>query len=291
MWRQLTATVADSAAEAVAELLDRLGALSVSLEDAGDQPLFEPKPGETPLWSSTHVTGLFDDSVDTAIVRLAVEQHFTGQLSAWREDELADQVWERAWLEHFKPMAFGKRLWICPSGFEPPSPDGIIVSLDPGLAFGTGNHATTALCLEWLDGEDLADRSILDYGCGSGILAVAALKLGAQRAYGLDIDPQALTASAENARKNDVADRLELLLADAKPPPPTDLVIANILAQPLIELAPRIVSAVRSGGRLALSGILASQLDSVRDAYRADIVLDPPRFREDWALISGTRRP
>lgn len=290
MWRQLTATVADSAAEAVAELLDRLGALSVSLEDAGDQPLFEPKPGETPLWSSTHVTGLFDDSVDTAIVRLAVEQHFTGQLSAWREDELADQVWERAWLEHFKPMAFGKRLWICPSGFEPPSPDGIIVSLDPGLAFGTGNHATTALCLEWLDGEDLADRSILDYGCGSGILAVAALKLGAQRAYGLDIDPQALTASAENARKNDVADRLELLLADAKPPP-TDLVIANILAQPLIELAPRIVSAVRSGGRLALSGILASQLDSVRDAYRADIVLDPPRFREDWALISGTRRP
>jgi ribosomal protein L11 methyltransferase len=290
MWRQLTVTVDEALADPLSDALAAAGALSVSFEDAGDQPLFEPKPGETPVWQRTRVTALFDRDIDTDPVRDAIEARFPGKLAGWESTELEDRAWERAWLDHFKPMRFGRRLWICPSGFEPPEPEAVNVLLDPGLAFGTGTHPTTALCLEWLEGLSLAGKTVLDYGCGSGILAVAALKLGAERAVGVDIDPQALTASAENARRNSVEERLGLFVPRTLPPGfRADILVANILATPLIELAADIAGSVLPGGHLALSGILAEQAEAVRRAYQPWIGFAPPVQREDWILLSGLK--
>jgi ribosomal protein L11 methyltransferase len=201
-----------------------------------------------------------------------------------------DQVWERTWLEHFRPMRFGRRLWICPTGFEPPEPSAVNVVLDPGLAFGTGTHPTTALCLEWLDGLDLAGKTLTDVGCGSGILAIAALKLGAALAHGIDIDPQALTASADNACKNRVEDRLSLGYPADEPPPPADVVVANILAGPLVELADDILRRLKHGGHLALSGLLADQAATVQAAYADHITFDPVGMKEEWAILTGRKR-
>jgi ribosomal protein L11 methyltransferase len=290
MWRQFAATVAEAQADAVSDLFQALGAVSVSLEDAGDQPLFEPKPGETPLWQRTKVVGLFEGEADEVQARAAVEAAFGAGLLGWEGSVLEDQAWERAWLEHFRPMPFGRRLWVCPSGFEPPQPDAVNVWLDPGLAFGTGTHPTTALCLEWLDGLALEGQTVVDYGCGSGILAVAALKLGAARAIGTDIDPQALTASAENARKNGVESQLELYYPQGLPKLQADVVLANILAGPLVELADGILSLLRPGGKLALSGLLADQAERVRAAYQDRVEFAPTTLREEWALLTGTRR-
>ncbi|MGX2041155.1 50S ribosomal protein L11 methyltransferase [Methylocaldum sp. MU1018] len=289
MWRQLAITVDESLAEPVSDLLSSLGAVSVSFEDAGDQPLFEPKPGETPVWQRTKVIGLFDTDVDTDRVRDSVEKAFGGRVFQCRVDDLEDRVWERAWLDHFQPMRFGRRLWICPTGFEPPEPEAVNVVLDPGLAFGTGTHPTTALCLEWLDGQDLEGKTVIDYGCGSGILAVAALKLGAAKAYGVDIDPQALTASDENARKNGVEARLVLGYPREIAAVRADVLIANILATPLIELAADIGEKIRPGGSLALSGILATQAETVRSAYASRFDFFPPAVREEWALLTGIK--
>jgi ribosomal protein L11 methyltransferase len=290
MWRQLAATVDESRAEPLSDLFLNLGAVSVGFEDAGDQPLFEPKPGETPLWQKTKVVALFEADVDEDRVRAGVNAQFGGHLLGWESTVLEDQVWERAWLEYFKPMSFGRRLWICPSGFEPPEPEAVNVWLDPGLAFGTGTHPTTALCLEWLDGQDLNGKTVLDYGCGSGILAIAALRLGAAGAYGVDIDPQALTASADNARKNGVEAGLTLAYPKDLPAVQADVLLANILAGPLVELAEDIVERLRPGGLLALSGILGTQADEVRRAYAARIDFAPVVCREDWALLAGVKR-
>jgi ribosomal protein L11 methyltransferase len=290
MWRQMAVTADEALAEPLSDLLLELGAVSVGFEDAGDQPLFEPKPGETPLWQRTKVVALFEEGVDETEIRNAVAAEFGERLAGWESTILEDRVWERAWLEHFKPMRFGRRLWICPTGFEPPEPEAVNVILDPGLAFGTGTHPTTALCLEWLDGQDLAGRTLIDYGCGSGILAVAALKLGAARAYGIDIDAQALTASEENARKNGVESRLTLGYPKNLSAATADVLVANILAGPLIELAVDIADRLRPGGLLALSGILATQVDEVRRAYESRIDFAPAKLLEDWALLTGIRR-
>jgi ribosomal protein L11 methyltransferase len=290
MWRQMAVTADEALAEPLSDFLVELGAVSVGFEDAGDQPLFEPKPGETPLWRQTKVTALFEEEADAAEIRNAVETEFGDRLAGWESTILEDQVWERAWLEHFKSMRFGQRLWICPTGFAPPEPEAVNVILDPGLAFGTGTHPTTALCLEWLDGQDLAGKTLIDYGCGSGILAVAALKLGAAQAFGVDIDAQALTASAENARKNGVEAGLTLGYPKDLPAEPADVLVANILAGPLIELAGDITGRLKPGGRLALSGILATQVEQVRKAYESRIDFAPGRLLEDWALLTGTKR-
>jgi len=290
MWRQLAITVDESSAEPVSDLLANLGAVSVSFEDAGDQPLFEPKPGETPVWRQTDVIGLFDADADIDRIRRSVETVFGERVLRIRIEDLEDRVWERAWLDHFQPMRFGRRLWICPTGFEPPEPEAVNVVLDPGLAFGTGTHPTTALCLEWLDGQDLGGKTVIDYGCGSGILAVAALKLGAAKAYGVDIDPQALTASEENARKNGVEAKLALGYPKALAAVRADVLLANILATPLIELAADIGEKVRPGGSLALSGILATQADLVRAAYASQFEFSPPAIREEWVLLTGVKR-
>lgn len=291
MWHQLAVTVEENRADSLAEEFERLGAVSVSFEDAGDQPLFEPKPGETPLWRQTRVIALFeaDADADTDRVRQTLASGFPHPLADWTSETLEDRVWERAWLEHFRPMRFGQRLWVCPTGFEPPDPAGVNLWLDPGLAFGTGTHPTTALCLEWLDGQDLDGKTVLDYGCGSGILAIAALRLGALEAYGVDIDPQALTASRDNAAKNAVEDRLHLYLPQEFPAMQTDILLANILAGPLIELAGELLKRLRPGGLLALSGILAQQADAVRAAYQDHIDFAPPVLREDWALLMGNK--
>jgi ribosomal protein L11 methyltransferase len=291
MWRQWTVTVEESLADPVANAFTAQGALSVSFEDGGDQPLFEPKPGETPIWQQTKVTALFAWEIDPQAVRQGLEKRFAKRLSAWEYSELEDQVWERAWLDHFRPTKFGQRLWICPTGFECPEPEAVHILLDPGLAFGTGTHPTTALCLEWLDRLPLEGQTVIDYGCGSGILAVAALKLGAARAIGIDIDPQAITASAENARKNDVATRLNLFTPEALTHQSlrADVLVANILASPLIELASRICENLLLGGRIALSGLLSEQGKAVQRAYEPWIEFDPPRDREDWILLSGIK--
>ncbi|CAL1238888.1 methyltransferase for 50S ribosomal subunit protein L11 [Candidatus Methylocalor cossyra] len=286
----MAATVEEALAESVSERFLAEGALSVTLEDAGDQPLFEPKPGETPLWKKTRVIALFAEGVDEAGVRATLMAAFGGGISTWESATLEDRVWERAWLEHFRPMRFGRRLWVCPSGFEPPEPEAVNLCLDPGLAFGTGTHPTTALCLEWLDGQTLSGKTVLDYGCGSGILAIAALKLGANRAYGVDIDPQALTASADNARKNGVASRLRLSTPAGLPALGADLVLANILAGPLVALADQLVGQLRPGGDLVLSGLLAAQAEAVRAAYQGQIQFAAPVIREGWALLTGVKR-
>ena len=290
IWRQLAATVEESLAEPLSDWFMAEGALAVSLDDAGDQPLFEPPPGETPLWHLTRVTALFEGDIDEAPIAAAARDRFGGRILAWGSAVIEDQPWERAWLEHFKPMRFGRRLWICPTGYEPPEPGAVNVILDPGLAFGTGTHPTTALCLGWLEGKDLNGGTVLDYGCWSGILAIAALKLGAAAAHGIDIDPQALTASAENARKNGVEARLTLGYPAAPPPPPADVVVANILSGPLVELAGDILARLRPGGRLALSGILAEQAGTVRAAYADAVDFDPVGQREGWAILTGVKR-
>lgn len=289
MWRQLVATVDQSDAETVSDWLERQGALSISLDDAGDEPLFEPPVGETPLWHQVKVTALFDEQVPVESIGSELERVFGGKVQALEIQTLEDQVWERAWMAHFSPMSFGERLWICPTGFEPPEPDAVNVILDPGLAFGTGTHPTTALCLAWLDSLDLRGKTLLDYGCGSGILAIAALCLGAVSATGIDIDPQALLASRDNARKNGVLDRFDLHLAGSGDAGLHDVVVANILAGPLVELAPAMLSHLRPGGRIALSGLLRDQAELVMDAYRGEIDFDPIQVRDDWVLLSGIK--
>src|SRR5690606_25394554 len=205
-------------------------------------------------------------------------------------EEIADQDWERSWMDNFKPMRFGRRLWIVPSWHEAPEPDAVNLLLDPGLAFGTGTHPTTALCLEWLDSQGLDGLQVIDFGCGSGILAIAALLLGADRVTGTDIDPQALEASRDNAQRNQLADeRLPLYLPADMPAEPADILVANILAGPLVSLAPQLTGLVKPGGRIALSGILAEQTEEILAAYRDAFELDPVADKDGWLRVSGVR--
>ena len=273
----------------------RLGACSVTLSDAGDDPVLEPGPGETPLWSNTRITGLFTSDADLDIFRAALQNELgVERLPAHRIETLEDRAWEREWLRDFGPMRFGQRLWICPTSHEPPGGDAVVVRLDPGLAFGTGTHPTTALCLEWLDGIDLAGKTVLDYGCGSGILAIAALKLGAASATGMDIDPQAVIASRQNAADNGVAENLALAGDDAGIEGRFDVIVANILAGPLVQFADSITSRLAGRGMLALSGVLCEQAHEVRAAYAPWIEFDAPAFREQdgqtWSRLTGRRR-
>jgi ribosomal protein L11 methyltransferase len=268
-------------------VLERSGALSVTHQDAGEQPVLEPEPGEVRLWPRTHTTALFDADAPTELIELALRQHLGDDLvqaSSWRT--LADREWEREWLVDFAPMRFGQRLWIEPSGCVVDAPEAVIVSLDPGLAFGTGTHPTTALCLEHLDARPPVGHRVLDFGCGSGVLAIAALKLGASSAIGVDIDPQALHAAADNAERNQVGDRLTLAPPVALPEGEQyDTVLANILSGPLIDLAPQLAAALAPGGQLLLSGILEPQVEAVRTAYAELDATPEVVLREGWACI------
>ena len=302
-WQQFVMDLDSLDANDVEGAFLRLGACSVTFSDAGDDPVLEPGPGDTPLWSRTRITGLFSGDTDLDIFRAALRNALgVDQLPEHRIEVLRDRDWEREWLKDFGPMRFGERLWICPTtdtvgvpsaaiGGAAPS---VVVRLDPGLAFGTGTHATTALCLEWLDGVDLRGKTLLDYGCGSGVLAIAALKLGAAAATGMDIDPQAVTAARQNAACNGEAERLVVVGSDAEIEGRFDVIVANILAGPLVQFADSITSRLSRGGMLALSGVLCEQARVVRAAYASWIEFDEPAFREQdgqtWSRLTGRRR-
>ncbi|MBW8190085.1 50S ribosomal protein L11 methyltransferase [Neiella marina] len=287
-WLQLRVNATSATAESVGDAMSECGALSVTFLDSKDTPIFEPLPGETRLWGETDVMGLWQASADMDVALNYLQNQF-GQLT-YKLEALEDKDWERAWMDNFKPMKFGHRLWVCPSWCPVPDPAAVNVMLDPGLAFGTGTHPTTALCLTWLDGLDLVGKTVIDYGCGSGILAVAALKLGAARVIGIDIDPQAIQASQANAERNQVADRLALHLAGEAELPVADVLVANILAGPLQELAPTISDLVKTGGQLALSGLLMEQQDSVKAAYQDQFENLQVSEQDQWMRIDGIKK-
>lgn len=288
-WQQLQFPLDDADHDAVEDALMEAGALSITLTDAADEPILEPGPGETPLWQHTILTALFEADADPLAALRAVQvARGWAALPDYRIEPLDDQDWTRAWMKDFKPMRFGERLWVVPSGFEAPEPEAVNLYLDPGLAFGTGTHPTTALCLQWLDAQDLAGKRVIDYGCGSGILAIAALKLGARSALGVDNDPQALQASRDNAERNAVAARLQTQMPGGEIAP-VPVLVANILAGPLVELAPVLASLSEPGGQIALSGILAEQEAMIREAYAPFFALAPTARQDDWLLIHGRR--
>ena len=289
-WLQVRLAITPEQAETYEDALLEVGAVSVTFMDAEDQPIFEPDLGTTPLWSHTHLLALFEADTDADAVFAHLQLLTGAELPEHQAEVIADQDWERSWMDNFQPMRFGQRLWIVPSWHAAPEPDAVNLLLDPGLAFGTGTHPTTALCLEWLDGQDLQDCNVLDFGCGSGILAIAALLLGAKQAVGTDIDYQAIEASRDNAERNGIeTSRFPLYLPEQLPAEQADVVVANILAGPLVALAPQITSLVKPGGRLALSGILAEQGEDVAAAYAEAFDLDPLCIRDGWVRISGRR--
>lgn len=292
-WIQLKLNANADNAEAIGDLLmEETGALSATFLDAQDTPVFEPMPGETRLWGDTDVIGLYDaESNMQQVVELLKQSPLLDPDFAYKVEQLEDKDWEREWMDNFHPMQFGKRLWICPSWREIPEPDAVNVMLDPGLAFGTGTHPTTALCLEWLDAQDFAGKTVIDFGCGSGILAIAAIKLGAEKVIGIDIDPQAIIASKDNAQRNGVADRLTVYLPKDQPQDlQADIVVANILSGPLRELAPAIKSLIKPKGKLALSGVLETQAQGVAECYQDEITLDPIKAKDEWCRISGEKK-
>ncbi len=285
---ELSSRCATARADELEQALFELGAVSVTFADAEDQAILEPGVGEMPLWQQVVVTGLFMDGSDFEAIRQDFARRFPGLPLTVKN--LPDQAWERAWLAHFKPMRFGDNTWVVPTGFEPPEPQAVNLLLDPGLAFGTGTHDTTALCLEWIDRHDMQDQMVMDFGCGSGILAIAALLHGAREAWCTDIDPQAIEATLSNAEKNNVADRIRIIAPEkVHQAPPPDTLMANILAAPLIELEPVFAQLTTPGAHLILSGILREQAEEVSTAYAADFVDIRPQFTEDWALLYARR--
>ena len=293
-WRQFVMDLEKLNPDRVEEVFVRHGAQSITFADAGDNPVLEPAAGETPMWHDTRITGLFTLDADLKTLQDDLKASFDiDSLPAHEITELEDRAWEREWLKDFEPMRFGERLWILPDNTSIDDDDAVIVRLDPGLAFGTGTHATTALCLEWLDGLPLADTTMLDYGCGSGVLAIAALQLGCTNALAMDIDPQAVTATQANARRNQV-EKSMVVIGDAEDiDGQFDVVVANILAGPLLELAEPIAAHVKGGCLLALSGILSEQVEEVLAAYQPWIVFDDTVTREQggqvWARLSGRK--
>ncbi len=289
-WLQFSLDVPGDQAEAVSKVLDDAGALSVTILDAADEPLLEPLPGETPLWKSTRVVALFESGTDPLPLQQTLRDMLELPALQLQVEQLDDRDWSTTWRDTFGAMRFGRRLWVCPVGEDPGQPDAVVVHLDPGLAFGTGTHATTALCLEWLDAHPPAGQSVIDYGCGSGILAIAAIKLGAEDVVAVDIDPQALQATRENAARNQVNARLSVMFPQDLENKPVDSVLANILAKPLIEHAASLAGLVKPGGHIALTGILAEQSEEVLAAYRQWFDFSAPVQREEWVLLAGVRR-
>ncbi|WP_240223298.1 50S ribosomal protein L11 methyltransferase [Rheinheimera hassiensis] len=288
-WIQLRVSTNEEKAEQVSDMLMGWGAQAVSFVDAHDTPIYEPMPGEVIYWTNTVVVGLFDAEhpMDKVVKQLEQVSFFKDGVD-YKLEQLEDKDWEREWMDNFHPIKFGTRLWVCPSWRDIPDPTAVNVMLDPGLAFGTGTHPTTALCMQWLDATIEPQQTVVDFGCGSGILGIAALKLGAKRVIGVDIDPQAIEASTANARRNNVEGQIELYLPKDQPSNfQADVVVANILAGPLAELKQVISSYVKPGGKLALSGILESQAQSVIDAYSDEFSFDPIAMQEEWVRLSA----
>lgn len=290
-WLKLKLLVDDVRAQPLADALEEWGAIAVTLEDAADQPVYETHWNKNPLWSQIRITGLFSEhmNLDTILGQVSA-LHNLPSPPAHEIEQLGDEDWAQSWKSHYHPQNVGRNLWIVPSWCTPPEPTAINIILDPGLAFGTGDHPTTAMCLEWLSEQSLAGKSVLDYGCGSGILAIAALRLGAACACAVDVDAMALEVTRENAARNGIHRGMDIMHADQLPAGfQADMVVANIFSGTLMELAAEITSRVRAGGMLALSGLLAGQEGEVRARY------DPPftlkvHERSQWVLLTG-RKP
>ncbi|MDH5472875.1 MAG: 50S ribosomal protein L11 methyltransferase [Gammaproteobacteria bacterium] len=288
-WIQLTLVTDKTGNEQAEEALLEAGALSVTLKDAEDDPVLEPAPGETPLWNKIIITGLFEADTDIDLVTQHIHQHLGTEVHL-RIEPLEEKDWVRAWMDNYKPMQFGNRLWVCPKHLQPPQPDAVNLMLDPGLAFGTGTHPTTSLCLQWLNNIALENQTVLDYGCGSGVLGIAALLLNAKHCDAVDIDPQALEATIENARANGVINQIKVMLPEQLKQQNYDIVIANILAGPLTKLAEQLSQKTKTGGHIVLSGILEHQAKDILNAYQKWFILDPVVTENEWIRITGTKK-
>ena len=289
-WIQLKINTEEEHAEKIGNMLSANGAQAVTFMDAKDDPIYEPNIGEITYWPSTQVIGLYDAEFDMQKVITNLQKaNVLGEEFRYKLDQLEDKDWEREWMDNFHPMQFGDKLWICPTWCDVPDTSAVNIMLDPGLAFGTGTHPTTSLCLKWLDGVDVAGKTVVDYGCGSGILAIAALLLGAKSAIGIDIDPQALIASKANAEHNGVAEKLSLYLPEQQPEFSADIVMANILAGPLGELRPIITNYCKPEGLLVMSGILDTQAERIASQYREHFTIDPIALENEWARVSGCK--
>ncbi|TDJ66501.1 MAG: 50S ribosomal protein L11 methyltransferase [Proteobacteria bacterium] len=288
-WLQLKLEADKNRVEQIIQVLDECGALSVTVEDKGQHAQFQEQSDTAVFWTHNRITGLFPANADVAGSMQQLEQH-TGAAPAYSADTLSDRDWELAWQAEYRPVQISTKLWICPSSSTPPQPAVTNVYINPGLAFGSGTHPTTCLCLEWLAERDIVNHDVIDYGC-----AIAALKLGAQCAWGIDNDARALLVSPENAVHNGVSGRYRSLTPESLPPRlQADIVLANILAQPLIELAPKLTTLIRSGGNLVLSGLLESQASAVCACYARELVIEAQVQREDagyrWVMLAMSKR-
>lgn len=291
-WIQLNIEASPQKTEQIEDAVLEAGAVSVTLQDAADQPILEPGVGETPLWDSCILTALFPASIDTSITEQQIQSSLSFSLSSsWQLVE--DKDWSQEWKKHFKPIACSDgRLWVCPSWIEAPQPDAVNLRLDPGLAFGTGSHPTTMLCLNWLEKQSLEGKTVIDFGCGSGILGIAALLLGAEKVWAIDNDPQALLASRANAQRNNIEDRrlVTLLPEEIPSEAKADIMLANILAKPLIDLAEKISNLTSNNGHLCLSGILSHQVDQVSAAYTEKFIFAASVIEDNWAQLSAKKQ-
>lgn len=291
-WLQLHVNTDRTQAESLEDALLAAGAVSVTLQDRADQPILEPALGETPLWDDTLITGLFDAEIDTKATTEIAARAFGAELPSHRWELLEDKDWEREWMKNYQPIHCGHDLWICPSWIDTPDPKATNLMLDPGLAFGTGTHPTTFMCLQWLAEQGpFSGETFVDYGCGSGILGMAALLLGGSQVTGTDIDPQALLATHDNADRNQIPrDKFPVYLPADCPELQADVMLANILAGPLADLAPSLNALTRPGGKLCLSGILATQAKAVMDAYHPWFDFDPIRQQDEWVCLTAVKR-
>jgi len=292
MWQQLKIQLESEDCASLEQLLLEHGALSISYLDAEDQPIFQKEPGSTPLWKNTCLLSLFDESANLKGLLNNLRHNCLvknpGELSI---EILEDQEWERSWMADFHPMQFGQRLWICPSWQTPPDPNAVNIILDPGLAFGSGTHTTTSLCLRWLEQAPLNAAAVVDYGCGSGILAIAAALLGADKVHAVDNDPQAIAATIDNGYRNSIPEGvITACLPEALQSLQADILVANILAEPLLDLSAKFSQLIKPGGRIVLSGVLEEQLASLVACYSHWFDLDNPVIEQQWSLLSGTRK-
>lgn len=294
-WLQLRFDTVPELVESLEDLLLASGCSSVTLRDGKDNPVYEPERGTTPLWQNTVVLALYDADMEESTIIDHVRHHLVLEpnqsFPLFRSEILEDKDWVRAWMDHFHPLQFGKRLWVCPSWTDVPDPSAVNLMLDPGLAFGTGTHPTTALCLEWLDSQDLEGKTLIDYGCGSGILGIAGLLLGAASMVGVDNDPQALAATNDNAARNGIDPALfNVYLPETFPKQQVDIVVANILAGPLVFLAPDIAGSLKPGGKLIMAGLFPRHMDEIMLAYSSWIQFLPHGEKDGWVRLEGVRR-
>lgn len=292
MWQQLKIQLHSEDASYFEQILFDSDAISISYLDAEDQPVFQEEPGSTPLWDNTFLLCLFNTKTDlgSLLNKLRCNTKVLNNKSL-NIELIEDQDWERSWMKDFEPIQFGEKLWICPSWLSPPEPNAVNIKLDPGLAFGTGNHATTSLCLRWLDQADVRGSEVIDYGCGSGVLSIASALLGAVKVHSVDNDPQAISATIDNSRRNKVpGDVLTTYLPEAVPPVHADILIANILERPLIDLSEKFAELVKKGGYITLSGLLEEQIPSLLSCYDRWFDMGAPQVEQGWALLCGTRK-